>query len=177
MIFLVAAMDKQGGIGYKGQLPWFFEKSKPHPYPQDWEWVRKFIRNKNIVVGERTWVEDLERVALAESFNFVLTHNADSLGGTNNSNVMFVTQIENLISFGEYNDLFVLGGASIYQQFLPFAKALFLTEFREIYKADTFFPKFDKSKYTRTQINKKVKQHGYVSEEITDFDICLYEPK
>lgn len=73
--------------------------------------------------------------------------------------------VSNLDSFIEANqdskeEIFIIGGGSIYSAFLPYAKHLYLTEIDvSAADADTFFPQFDKSKYRRTII-KKGSDHG-----------------
>ncbi len=73
--------------------------------------------------------------------------------------------VSNLDSFIEANqdseeEIFIIGGGTIYSAFLPYAKHLYLTEIdASAEDADTFFPKFDISKYRRTII-KKGSDHG-----------------
>ena len=49
-----------------------------------------------------------------------------------------------------HREVMIIGGASIYAQFLPYADKLLLTEVNKSATADVFFPEFDKSLYTRT---------------------------
>ena len=52
-------------------------------------------------------------------------------------------------------EIFIIGGGTIYKEFLPYATALYLTEIdASAPQADVFFPAFDKSKYTKTIIKK-----------------------
>ena len=73
--------------------------------------------------------------------------------------------VSDLDSFIEANqdseeEIFIIGGGTIYSAFLPYAKHLYLTEIdASAEDADTFFPQFDKSKYRRTII-KKGSDHG-----------------
>ena len=70
-----------------------------------------------------------------------------------------VEVIPDLIAFLEKHqtdpeEFFVIGGGTIYRLALPYAKNLYLTEIDASAPADTFFPEFDKSKYTKTIIKK-----------------------
>ena len=57
-------------------------------------------------------------------------------------------------------EIFIIGGGSIYKEFLPYASNLYLTEVEaSAPDADTFFPDFDKSKYSR-EIIKKGSENG-----------------
>ena len=64
------------------------------------------------------------------------------------------TSVEDGIAFANKQgeeELFIIGGASIYKQFLPYAKKLYLTEVTIGCKnPDVYFPKFDKRKYKKT---------------------------
>ena len=51
-------------------------------------------------------------------------------------------------------EIFVIGGATIYRESLPYAKHLYLTEIDSAAEADVFFPEFDKKKYDKTVIKK-----------------------
>ena len=62
---------------------------------------------------------------------------------------------------------FIIGGASVYEQALPYADTLFLTEISASAPADTFFPPFDPKNYTKTLIKKG-------SENGLDFAIFRY---
>ena len=65
-------------------------------------------------------------------------------------------------------EVMVIGGASIYKLFLPYAEVLYLTEIDEESAADVYFPDFDKKDFTKTFIeehvddNKKYKFVTYV---------------
>lgn len=67
-----------------------------------------------------------------------------------------ITNLENFIS-DHQNDpetYFIIGGAEIYQAFLPVSKTLFLTEIAASVPADTYFPDFDRSLYQRKILQK-----------------------
>ena len=49
-------------------------------------------------------------------------------------------------------EIFIIGGGSIYAQFLPYAKHLYLTEVDDSPEADVFFPEFDRRNYRRKTI-------------------------
>ena len=44
----------------------------------------------------------------------------------------------------------IIGGASIYKLFLPYAEVLYLTEIDSVADADVYFPEFDKKAFTKT---------------------------
>ncbi|MBQ9910820.1 MAG: dihydrofolate reductase [Lachnospiraceae bacterium] len=71
-----------------------------------------------------------------------------------------VSQVEDIFAFAEEwkkkdEEIFVIGGASIYKQMLPYCDRLYLTEVdAEDSEADVFFPKFNKRKYSRKTLGK-----------------------
>ena len=64
--------------------------------------------------------------------------------------------VDNLYPEEEY---FVIGGASIYEQFLPYADTIYLTEVDAEAEADAYFPKFDKSQY-KARLLKEGEEEG-----------------
>ena len=64
-------------------------------------------------------------------------------------------------------EVMIIGGASIYQQFLPFADKIYLTEVAAVAPADVYFPAFDKSKYQKNVI-KKLKEND-IEYEIIEY--------
>ena len=64
-------------------------------------------------------------------------------------------------------ECFIIGGAKIYKEFLPYCKYLYLTLVDLEKEADTFFPEFDKTEYD-AEIIKKCTEDG------TDFTFMKY---
>ena len=73
------------------------------------------------------------------------------------SNKEFPKEVESYSSIEEFmekykdyqDEIFVIGGASIYKQFLDYCDKLYLTEVDKEIDADVFFPKFDKNNYDK----------------------------
>lgn len=65
---------------------------------------------------------------------------------------------------------FIIGGASIYRQFLPLADQIYLTEISASAPADVFFPDFDRTRFTRTVLASG-------TENGLDFAHVLYKRK
>jgi dihydrofolate reductase len=88
--------------------------------------------------------------------------------------------VPDCLIFDNFNDLLkyikslseevmIIGGASIYKLFLPYADKLFLTEIDDTKEADAYFPKFDKTKY-KCQILKE-------NNENLKYKFVVYERK
>ena len=77
--------------------------------------------------------------------------------------------IRNLATASE--EIFIIGGGSIYEKMLPFCQRLYLTEIdASDAQADTFFPEFDKNKYNRLVVGEG-EDHGI------KYTFCQYDLK
>jgi dihydrofolate reductase len=130
MISLVVAHDKNQVIGYENQLPWHL--------PSDLKHFKELTIGKTIVMGRSTF-ESIGR-PLSNRTNIVLTHST----AFQVDNVEIAHQIEDIFAFDE---VMIIGGASIYKQFLPYADQLYITEIHHAFKGDTYFPKWDKDDF------------------------------
>ena len=148
-ITLIAAMDSMGGIGKNGTLPWHI--------PEDLKHFKEYTAGKVCVMGRKTW-DSLPVKPLLGRYNWVLTES----GGTkkliamvdSNDNFM-CSAMDYLLDMIRYkgintDELCIIGGASIYEQFLPHATHMVLTHIDREYDCDTFFPEFDMSEWTLT---------------------------
>ena len=90
---------------------------------------RKRIRMENI-----KYEEDMELITLEESEKLKVFHSVEEL-------------LKYLDTLNE--EVMVMGGGKIYNEFLRYATKLILTEVEDETEADTYFPKFDKSKYQK----------------------------
>ena len=146
-ITLIAAMESMGGIGKNGALPWYI--------PADLQHFKEYTEGKVCVMGRKTW-DSLPVKPLLGRYNWVLTES----GGTkeliamvdSNDNFM-CSDMDYLLDMIRYkgintDELCIIGGASIYEQFLPHATHMVLTHIDREYDCDTFFPEFDMSEWT-----------------------------
>src|SRR6266508_2130196 len=130
MIIGIAAVDRQGAIGKGGKLPWH--------YSSDMKFFRETTTGHAVVMGRKTWLT-LGK-PLKNRLNIVLSR--DSNIEPQESLVVF-SDIESVLSLNKSlsTDLFVIGGAQIYQQFLPHIERWVITEVPLTVKnADAFMP-------------------------------------
>ena len=142
MISLIAAIGKNNELGQDGKLIFHIK--------EDMQFFHETTTGHPVLMGRKTY-ESIGR-PLPNRTNFVITRHPELLPEG-------VTGVNDLREFlEEYKDnkeeLFVIGGAMVYYEALPYAKCLYLTEIDAYSPADTFFPTFDKSKYTKTTIKK-----------------------
>ena len=128
-IHLIWAQDQHGAIGKNGDLPWHI--------PEDLKNFKKLTLNQPIVMGRKTW-DSLKFKPLPKRRNIVLTsqkniESADTFDS-------LATLLIDLVNNGTKN-IFVIGGAQIYNIFWGLATALHITYVNEnCIDADTIFP-------------------------------------
>lgn len=142
MFSIIACIGKNRELGLKGGLVFHIK--------EDMRFFKETTMGHPIIMGDRTFASLPH--ALPGRTNYVLTHHPENLP----SDAVPVTDLEEFI--GKFADsseeVFVIGGGFVYNEFLPYADNLYLTEVDAEAEADTFFPEFDKSKYDKTIIKK-----------------------
>ena len=131
MIIGIAAVDRKGAIGKGGKLPWH--------YSADMKFFRETTTGHAVVMGRKTWLTIGK--PLKNRLNIVLSR--DSNIEPQESLVVF-SDIESALSFSHSltTDLFVIGGAQIYEAFLPHIEKWIITEVPlTVSGADAFMPK------------------------------------
>ena len=131
MIIGIAAVDRKGAIGKGGKLPWH--------YPADMKFFRETTTGNAVVMGRKTWVTIGK--PLKNRLNIVLSRDANI--EPQESLVVF-SDVETALSFSQSlsTDLFVIGGAQIYEAFLPHIEKWIITEVPlTVSGADAFMPK------------------------------------
>ena len=127
-IHLIWAQDENGGIAKDGKLPWHIS--------EDLKNFKKLTSGSTIIMGRKTW-ESLSVRPLPKRRNVVLSSKKVS-------NVECYTSIEECIELLEgecIEKLFVIGGSSIYRDFIPIADELHITQVDEFIEGiDTYFP-------------------------------------
>lgn len=150
---LIAAADKNWGIGYKNKLL--------VSIPSDMKFFRETTTGKVIVMGRKTLESFPNGMPLKNRTNIVLTSNKDYRV----KDAIIVHTLEELHKeLEKYNsaDIYVIGGESVYRQLLPYCDTAYITKIDHAFQADTFFPNLDEiENWEMTQ----------VSEEQTCFDL------
>lgn len=131
MIIGIAAVDRKAAIGKGGKLPWH--------YSADMKFFRETTTGHAVVMGRKTWLTIGK--PLKNRLNIVLSRDANI--EPQESLVVF-SDIESALSFSRSlsTDLFVIGGAQIYEAFLPHIEKWIITEVPlTVSGADAFMPK------------------------------------
>lgn len=132
---LIVAADKNWGIGCKNELL--------VSIPADKKFFRAETAGKVIIMGRRTLESLPNGQPLKDRTNIVLTKRKDySCNGA-----VVVHSIEEAIKAAERfatEDIYVIGGGTVYEQMLPFCTVAYVTKIDYAYRADTYFPNLDK---------------------------------
>ena len=147
---LIAAMCSNGGIGYKGDLPW------PHCKADMAHFAKRTTGagNNAVIMGRTTW-DSIPMRPLKRRANLILSsHNGNN---NNNNNNNSNTNVEHWFSSmpdlfahlesAKYDEVWIIGGARIYEQFMTMHKndeiridEMCITTMEGAYECDTFFP-------------------------------------
>lgn len=135
MISIVVAIAENGAIGYKNDLLWHL--------PADLKRFKEMTTGHSIIMGSRTF-RSLPKGALPNRRNIVLSRTQQDFPGAEWAASPEVT----LELVGEEAEAFVIGGAQVYEQMLPYTDKIYLTRVHADFpEADTFFPELDMSEW------------------------------
>lgn len=141
---IIAAIGKNNELGKSNDLIWHL--------PDDLKFFKEKTMNKKIIMGRKTF-ESLPKL-LPGRHHIVLSKNASF-----SEEVEVFSNINDLLK--KYNnideEIFIIGGSSIYKIFLDYCDKIYLTEIeKECKDADVYFPTFNKSKWNIKVLDKKI---------------------
>ena len=157
-ISIIACVGKKLELGKNNDLIWHL--------PNDLKYFKKVTSGKTVIMGRRTF-DSLPGI-LPKRRNIVLQLKEESkIDG-----VEIFNDIPSIIeNIQNEDEVFIIGGASIYRQFLEFANKLYLTEVDETCKdAEVYFPRFDKRKYKKIIV-------GSSEDNGVKYNFVIYERK
>lgn len=162
-MILIAAVDNNWAIGRRGELLVSIRADQMN--------FKKHTLNKVVVLGRKTLDTFPNGLPLPQRRNIILSHRDDyEVRGA--EVVHSVEELLELVKDVDTNDVFIIGGASIYREFLPYCDTAIITKINYSYEADAFFPNLDEDdEWVCTE----------EGEEQTCFDMefrfCRYERK
>ncbi len=131
MIIGIVAVDRNGAIGKGGKLPWH--------YSADMKFFKETTMGNACVMGYNTWLT--LKKPLPNRLNIVLSRKAEI---EQSDAVVVCRDVDSVLSMAKdrQGDLFVIGGAQVYQAFFPHIEKWLVTEVPlSVEGADTFMPK------------------------------------
>lgn len=138
IISIIVAMDRRGVIGAAGALPWRLS--------DDLKRFKAITMGKPLVMGRKTH-ESIGR-PLPGRPNIVLTSQRDY---TAEGCIVCHDAESALAACAGYEEVMVMGGAALYQLFLPQAGRIYLTRVEAKVDGDTWFPQYDESAWNEIE--------------------------
>lgn len=131
---IVAAVAQNGVIGRGGALPWRLKSDLRH--------FRRLTTGHAVLMGRKTW-ESLGR-PLPDRRNVVVSRDPSF---TAPGAEVYPSLDAARVALADEPVVFVIGGAQLYRQTLPFADRLVMTEVEAEPQGDAFFPEWDRSRF------------------------------
>ncbi len=137
-ISIIVAVAENYAIGKDNDLLWHIS--------DDLKRFKKITTGHSLIMGKNTFLS-LPVRPLPKRTSIVISDDpADDYEGC-----IMAHSIEDAVSkCPEGEECFVIGGGSIYRQFMPLADKLYITRVRREYEADTFFPEIDEQEWELT---------------------------
>lgn len=128
-VYGILAHDREFGIGKDGKLPWPRNDN-------DMKWFRDCTRNGVIVMGRKTW-DSLGNTSLPGRINIVMSGGEvyGTPDGTHDGDISDL--LFSLVKQYPDRKIWIIGGANIYEQGLPFCESIFVTQFDSVHDCDT----------------------------------------
>ena len=124
----IAAMSLNRVIGCNNKIPWHI--------PEDFKWVKTITLGHIIVLGRKTF----------ESIGHPLPHRENIVISQQNLKIPGTKIIHSLMELQHMKsekEIWILGGAEIYRQVLPYCSDLYLSVIKREVEGDTFFPTYE----------------------------------
>lgn len=143
---LIVAMGENRAIGKDNKLPWYL--------PADLKHFKNITSGHAIIMGRKTH-ESIGK-PLPNRVNIVVTKNKQYFS----PGCFTATSLEEAITIAEQetqtdnNEIFVIGGASIYEQALPSADRIYLTIVHHDFDGDTYFPNLKEHAWREREFEK-----------------------
>ena len=149
MISIIAAVAKNRAIGYKNKLLYWL--------PNDLKRFKALTTGHTIIMGRKTF-ESLPKGALPNRRNVVLSRSEKEFPGCE----VFPSLKEALKHCQPDEDVYIIGGASVYSQAMTVADRLCLTEIDDTpTDADAFFPPYDDWNVAEREDHDVDEKHAY----------------
>ena len=156
MIRMIWAMTKEQVIGKDNRMPWHIK--------EDLLYYKSRTEGKTVLMGEATYLSlkgYYKKRPLPYGHIYVASLNKDF-------QIEDGTVVRDVLSFIQdlKEDLWVVGGASIYKLCLPYAQELYISFVKENYSGDTYFPAIDFTQFKLTWEKETDLMHYTIYERV-----------
>ncbi|VVB81514.1 Dihydrofolate reductase HdrA [uncultured archaeon] len=147
---IIAAMTKSRVIGKNNQLPWHLS--------DDLKNFKKLTAGNTVIMGRKTF-ESIGK-PWPDRNNIVIS---SSMSPT--ENIIVAKTVEEAVQKANSfkKEVFIIGGASVYFQALPFADKLYLSFVKDDYNGDAYFPELNQNEW---KVEKKT--------DYPDFELIIF---
>lgn len=163
MFSIIVLIDKNNGIGYKNKLL--------YKIPKDLKRFKSLTLNHTLIMGNNTY-KSLPK-NLPSRNHIILSHKDSFIKKNNGFFIKTEKDINNLLK--KYKDskeeIFIIGGASIYKLFLPYTNKMYITQIiNKEKKADSYFPCINYNLYKKTY-----KSEMFITNDNIQYNFINYE--
>ena len=160
MLSIIVAKAKNNIIGKNNELVWHL--------PEDLKHFKELTTGHTIIMGRKTY-ESLGK-PLPNRKHIIFSQNPDFKVHEENVQVVHsLLEIQDLIEGKE--EAFVIGGEMIYNFLMPYVKKMYVTEIKQEFDGDAFFPIIDSEEWKETSRTTGIKNE----ENNLDYDFVTYE--
>ncbi len=152
MIYSIVCVDKEFGIGKNNDLLFHLK--------EDMKFFRETTKGHTVFLGSNTLLSFPNSKPLKNRTNVVLSFDLEFEGCVNVHD--FNEFIKLLKEYGEKEDVFVIGGASVYKQTLPYVDRVLVTKVDAVGGATVFFDNLDENpNFECIKVGEPVQDEGY----------------
>lgn len=153
---LIVAMARNRVIGIENRLPWHL--------PEDLKHFKNLTMGHHIIMGRKTY-ESIGRPLPGRTTVIVSRDPGYTMAGC-----LVAHSLDAAVRMSEGDDeVFFVGGSSLYEQAMPLAERLYITEIQADYEGDAHFPEIDRTVWHETARQQQVSQAGL------GYDFVSYE--
>ena len=154
----IVAVDLNWGIGYNVKLL--------QVIPDDMRLFRQMTLHKAVVMGRATFESLSNKKPLKDRINIVLSRTGCFDGVTMcHSLEHLFCELEKIL----VDEVYVIGGETIYKMLLPFCKEAYVTKIKNTYSADTYFINLDEDPAWKLESSSDLKKYNDVEYQFTKY--------
>lgn len=160
IIIIAALAESNRVIGKNGKLPWRI--------PEDSARFQAVTLGHTVIMGRKTWEHDVEQCPLKQRHNIVVSRSSNARAVSPRCpNYPFELSWANSLNDAlsnvkaEEKKIFIVGGATLYQEALAIADTLDLTLIEGEFEGDTFFPEYSELLGDEFKLAQRETHPGY----------------
>lgn len=171
----IAAVSRNGGIGYKGDLPWKLKKEMEYFNRMTKQVNRKGVQNA-VIMGRSTWLSIPDKFRpLKGRLNVVISNTLNSVPEGVLLYPNLTDSIKDLNKNNQVEKLWVIGGSGLYNEAVKDknCKYLYITKINQEYLCDVFFPDIDPKEFE--EIEESDVPKGIQDENNIKYEFKVYK--